>query len=505
MTKAIAVRREGDAFQARLFWRKAVCLLDPVSPVVRVGFESGPKGFDDLWVEYMTDRGPADQHGKPIQREHVQCKWHVSINDYGYTDLVKPEFINATSHSFLRRARDAQTRHAADGIGARFKLVTNWRIGQSDPLRSLIYQRSRTLRLDDLFGSKTGASATGKIRKLWREHLSIDDDQLRLLARTLAFETDSTSLDTHRELLDIFLENRGLRRIPVHESSFIYDDLPFQWLSQGRLEFDRQTFRQTCIREGLFSDSVAKTFVAFGVKSFEHAFDRLEDRCTAVLNLIPHFNERAIRDQTEWTLSLYPQLKKFLLQAAQASQQIRLALDTHTTLAFAAGSILDIKSGRQVELEQRTLGRQIWHATDVARDSAWPQWTYELETLDAQQNDVAVAVSLTHDIATDVKAFIVKSLPQVGRLLIARPLSGPGARAVACGQHAFDLAEALAQRVNQERSQAKPPVHLFVAGPNAFTFFMGQRQASIGKVTLYEYDFEGKSSGTYAASLTLPI
>ena len=52
MTQAVAVRRDGDTFQARLFWLHAARLLDPESPVVRVGFETGPKGFDDIWVEY---------------------------------------------------------------------------------------------------------------------------------------------------------------------------------------------------------------------------------------------------------------------------------------------------------------------------------------------------------------------------------------------------------------------------------------------------------------------
>ncbi len=504
MTRAVAVRREGDAFQARIFWRKAACLLDPASPIIRVGFESGPKGFDDLWVEYATDRGPSDQYGQPIRREHMQCKWHVSINDYGYSDLVKPEFISASSYSFLQRARGAQTLHAADGAGVRFKLVTNWRIGQADPLRPLIYQRSKTLRLEDLFGTKTDASATGAVRKLWREHLGIDDDELRLLARTLAFDTDSTSLDAHREDLDVVFENRGLRRIPIHESSFIYDDLPFQWLSQGRLEFDRKTFRDACAREGLFSEQ-AKTSVLFGVKSFEHSFDRLEDRCTAVLDLIPHFNERAIREQAEWASTLYPQLRSFLLQAARNNECLRLALDTHITLAFAAGAVLDIKSGRKVELEQRTIGRQIWHPTDVTHDPEWPSWAYELLVCNIQHQDIAVAVSLTHDVAPAVKAFLAKSLPQVGRLLIARPSTGPSARSVICGQHAFFLAETLAQRINHECLEGRPKVHLFLAGPNAFTFFLGQRRPGLGNVTLYEYDFEGRDGGSYQASISLPL
>ena len=58
------MRRDGDTFQARLFWLKAARLLDPESPIVRVGFESGPKGYDDIWVEYDPRRGLNDQHGR---------------------------------------------------------------------------------------------------------------------------------------------------------------------------------------------------------------------------------------------------------------------------------------------------------------------------------------------------------------------------------------------------------------------------------------------------------
>ena len=147
MTQAVAVRRDGDAFQARIFWRKAACLLDPKSPVEQVGFESGPKGFDDVWVAYAAERAPSDHEGQPILREHIQCKWHVSVNDFGHADLVEPEWINANKFSLLQRALAAQVAHAPDGIGARFKLLTNWRIAQSDPLRGYINQKSKTLRL----------------------------------------------------------------------------------------------------------------------------------------------------------------------------------------------------------------------------------------------------------------------------------------------------------------------------------------------------------------------
>lgn len=504
MTQAVAVRRDGDAFQARIFWRKAVCLLDPTSPVTVVGFESGPKGFDDVWVAYAADRAPGDHEGRPILREHIQCKWHVSINDFGYADLIDPEWINANKFSLLQRAHAAQVVHAPGGIGARFKLLTNWRIGQADPLRSYIHPKSKTLRLKDLFDGTTDRSTAGKLRKLWREHLNIDDKELMLLARTLSLDTDFTSLDDHRDNLDLLFENRGLRRIPVSESSFVYDDVPFQWLAQGRLEFDRQTFREACKREGLLAGD-GHAHLVFGVKSFEHSFDRLEDRCTVVLDLISHFDERAVRDQADWTQTLYPKLKEFLQTAARDNQHLRLILDAHITLAFAAGSVLNIKSGRNVEIEQRTLHRNVWHSSDMPCDPSWPGWEFTLETLNESEGDMAVAVCLTHDVVLAVKSHLETSSPAVSSLLIARPTCGVGARSIVCGQHAFDLAEALALQINQKRQANRSPLHLFIAAPNAFTFFFGQRQPSLGKATLYEYDFEGTNGGGYRPSLSLPM
>lgn len=506
MTQAVAVRREGDSFQARTFWRQALNLLDSRSPVLKVGFEVGPKGFDDVWVSYLPERAPKDAHGKPILREHTQCKWHVTINDFGYADVVEPDWINASTVSLLQRARNAQEIHAKTGEGVLFKLLTNWRVAQVDPLRLLINQRSKTLRLDKLFDGSTDRSAAGRVRKLWRDHLSIDDDELRLLTRALAFHTDMTSLEEHRQLLDPLLELRGLRRVHPSESSFIYDDIAFQWLAQGRLEFDRAEFRDACRREGLFEKDSSSPEV-FGVKSFEHAFDRLENRCTVVLDLIPHFNERTIRDQHDWARDIYPRLKEFLISAGKDKDTLRLVLDAHVTLAYATGSVLNIKSGRNIALEQRTGATKIWRVGDTQSDPSWPKWEFAEEAIDqasGSATELAVVVSLTHDALDSVRAHVMNTTPAVGKLLVAQPSGGAGARSVVCGQHAFELAEALVRQIVASRSGVVP-VHLFIAAPNAFTFFLGQRQPGLGKTTLYEFDFEGANGGGYRPSITLPI
>jgi hypothetical protein len=159
MTRAVVARKHGDDFQARLFWLHAALLLNPKGPVIRVGYETGPKAFDDVLVEYDPARAPQDHHGQPVLRDHFQCKWHVKPGEFTYADLTDPAFINATSQSFLQRARNAQVQYAPHGTGARFKLVTNWRLVVDDPLVKLIKMQWHALDLGALFDGTTDASA----------------------------------------------------------------------------------------------------------------------------------------------------------------------------------------------------------------------------------------------------------------------------------------------------------------------------------------------------------
>lgn len=506
MTQAIAVRRDGDTYQARQFWLRAARLLDPKSPVRRVGFESGPKSFDDIWVEYAPGHEPSDQAGIPLKREHLQCKWHISPGTYGFADLVEPEFINANARSLLQRARDAQLKNAPHGQGARFKLITNWQLDRADALGPIISNRSGSVRLDRLYGSKTDNSKEGSIRKTWREHLEIDEDELRLLANTLAFAHTSETLDDLRERLDDVFGVVGLRRIPLKQSAHAYDDVVFQWMAQGRLEFGRESFRAACVREDLLCESPDRPHV-YGVKSFEHAFDRLEDRCDDVLDLVPVFDERYIRDDDDWEVELYPRLQAFLRSAAKDQPRLRLALDAHTSLSFAAGSVLNIKSGRDVELEQRTHGRRIWCADDVAADPQWPTLTETVVELDTSASDLAVALCITHDIAEDVERYVEAQHTSIGKMLILRASCGPGAQVVASGHHAFDLAQSAKEAVRRAKPDPSQGgiTHVFIAAPNALTFFLGQQQSALGPVRLYEFDFDGTRGGSYNPSLTLPI
>jgi hypothetical protein len=508
MTQAVNARRDGDAFQARIFWLKAAKLLDEQGNIVRVGFESGPRGFDDVWVEYDPRKAPLDQYGQPLAVERLQCKWHAGLGAYTHIDLTRPEYINATSTSLLQRAYGAFQVDRSAGARSRIKLVTNHRVDPADTLHSLIRTRSHTLKVDDLFAGKTDRSATGKIRKLWREHLDIDDDELRGLCVALGFSQIFDSLEDLRERLDEAFLAYGLRRVESPGSATIFDDTIFQWAGQGRLDFDRTSFRDACQREGLLASQIKRS-VVFGVKSFEHAFDRLEDRCEKVLNLVSEFDDRFIRDPAAWRSTLQPALSQFLGQTAGAKEsRLRLALDTHATLAFAAGAILNTKSGRLIEIEQRTPNRKVWAPDDVARSDDWPGWELTSHELDPRGTGIAVAVGLTHDVEPKTREYVSVHIQRLRKLLVFRPRGGPSQQAVLCGAHANWLAEDLVARTKAEREAqhkaSEDRVHLFIAGPNSFTFYLGRHVQSLMPVTLYEFDFDSQRNKSYQPSLSFP-
>lgn len=504
MATANVARRDGDDFQARLFWLKASSLLDPKSPIIKVVYENGPKGFDDICVEYDPASAPLDHHGVPVFRRHTQCKWHTTAGVFGHDDLPLPAFINASSHSLLQRSYDAQLKYAPQGTGSQFELVTNWRLRADDPLIELIRKQADAIDLARLFDRTTDASRMGKVRKLWRDHLGIDEEALRLVTRTMMIVERPESLESLRERLDDRFAAVGMRRVPSGETAFIYDDLISKLLAQGRIEFDRNSFRILCDRERLMDPSgKPKEMLTIGVRSFVHPIDNLDERCPRIVDFLPHFDGRYIRDEADWQSNVLPTLTGFLRAAAREAEDLRVMLDAHASLAFAAGGVLNVKSGKRIEIEQRMGGHRFWSAEDAAVDATWPKFSFEEEVHDSQKSDLAVAIGLTHDVSQEVRAFVFAQRPEIGRTLHCRPEGGNSQISVRCGRHAWMLAESVVQQIRQMRDAGPVRVHIFIAGPNGFTFFLGQQQQAIGPVALYEWDFEGLCGRTYMPSLTI--
>lgn len=511
MSNAVLARQQGDDYQARCFWLEAARLFATCHKVERVGFELNThKAFDDVVVSYAVP--VPDGRGGEITRDFLQVKFHVVNGDALTWDaLHTPEDFGGTSVSILQRLHAAVTTCAADGVLARFYIVTPWAISSSDPLGKFVSNVGGEIRLDKLFDGTTDRSQMGKIRKEWRTHLGLGtNDELKTVLSPLRFRTNHGTLDQLRERMNRELAACGFRALDANAQANPYDDLIRKLHGVGRSEFTRDELRVACEGDGLWVGCEPKPRGGkpIGVRSFMRRAEHLEDVTEELLCLAPHFDYRTLRPGRDWASGVAAEVSAFLNRVTTPGGDYLLHLDAHGTIAFLCGHCLDTKSGARVSLVQKRAGGvTVWEQTATSTTSLAPSLQTEELVTGTAGPQLAVAVSLTHDVKEDVSHYVKASLPPVGRLIHCHTAAGPGQLSVRDGAHAFALAEEVARIVRGARSASSAglPVHLFLSAPNGVQFYLGQLARMLGPVTLYEFDPEAGALGAYKPSVSLPL
>ncbi|MFY9820901.1 MAG: SAVED domain-containing protein [Thermoanaerobaculia bacterium] len=235
----------------------------------------------------------------------------------------------------------------------------------------------------------------------------------------------------------------------------------------------------------------------------------LEAESDQILDLRPFFTgkgNRFIKDPALWQSEIFPRLRDFLASAGASRRPLHLNLAAHSSLAFAAGYVLNAKSGLDITLRQRIkTGIQEWPVAAVAPDKEILFKKRRDLPGDAGARDVAVAVSITRAVLADVQVYLQTSQLAVRRTMQAELAPGPSQTGVRDGLHALRLAEVLASKLGARTTQERFGVlHLFAAAPNALLFFLGQLTHGLGRIQLYEHDFESGLPGAYIPSILLP-
>lgn len=267
---------------------------------------------------------------------------------------------------------------------------------------------------------------------------------------------------------------------------------------------DRKTFDEELEKRILIvADKYFPKRISIAINSFTRGAVILED-ATKCLSLIDKFEGRYIKDGYDWNNDIYEMIKDFLLTNTNNNHAYQIFLDTHASLAFAAGQVLDSKSGINVFPIQKsaTNGTELW---DVKLSSKrnYSNWDISHEMFDENQFDSALILNVTHPIYNDVVEYIKEKNLSIGRIINCTP-SEVGATnfSIEDGNHAAVLANsiynAIAQRTTVER---RATLHIFASAPNAFMFFLGQNSRGFGKCVLYEYDYEQRDSCSYSKSI----
>ena len=253
-----------------------------------------------------------------------------------------------------------------------------------------------------------------------------------------------------------------------------------------------------------------------GVRSFRGFGDDLEDHTDHLLDLCEHFDPesrdgRFIRDPAWWQERIFPAVRDFLYPFRLERRRILLDLAAHVSVVFAAGWVLEAKSGLEIGIRQRTQGRPLeWWPNDGRLPGEGEALWQPLDDVELAEGkaDRALAVAISNpEVVTHASEFIGRSDGlEIGRILDLRIAPEPGQRAVKGGEHALLLAQGLVPRIRERRpAERNGALHLFMSGPNAFAFYLGQLSHSFGRVVLYEHAFgiPGAESA-YQRSIELP-
>jgi hypothetical protein len=274
---------------------------------------------------------------------------------------------------------------------------------------------------------------------------------------------------------------------------------------------DRTEPRESAIRAANSgADGLRRHPVLVGVRSFTRRAEDMDDEMDKLLRLEAHFEGRHIKAPELWREAVYPELETFLERNLNGHDRYLLHLNTHTSIAFACGFLLDPKSGVDVVPVQRTSGRREWSPeldlSEVRSDLPEELWKLCRVPLNEGGRDLVAAVSVTHDILEDVEAYARKRIPTASRILHFKVVPKVGWHSVRDGAHALFLAEELLARVREARTpdERTGTLHLFAAAPAGLVFFAGRLSRGLGRCALYEFDFEGDALGAYELSLMLP-
>ena len=504
MPNPIAPRLNGDDYQARHFWFHALEMLDPLSGVASVGYEwKEAKSFDDVTVVFDPPRGQA--HRRPLARHFRQVKWQASrAIRFGYADLADPAFIGAASISLLERLRDAY--RPSDPV-TRFSLVTTARIADGDPLADLVSTEDGVLRLDKLRDGKTSRSRMGFVRECWRECMSLaNDEELFAILETFAILDGQPDMEAMQDAVTTKARSVGIQ-IPLTKTSasdFRFDSLARQLIKRNITSFNRAELVQFLADEGI---QIAPTLgtgspaVQIAVLSFERLARDLSRVSTEnMLSLLDMFEGRYLKTETTWKEAT-DKVAGFLTDRAGSLGNVRLILDAHASLAFAAGRVLHLKSGVRLELVQNgRKGSEIWHATDGSHINA-PCFQTSIEHL-GEGSRLALAVGVARSTTNAVKRYLKSASLPVSNLLVCELPAGPDQSGVRGGEHAAVLSDQIAALVRNMCSTGEiKAVDLFVAAPNAFSFYLGQQAQAIGPHQMYEFDFDGSRGSSYTPSV----
>jgi len=259
-----------------------------------------------------------------------------------------------------------------------------------------------------------------------------------------------------------------------------------------------------CRHEGLVqSNPVHRSEKTIGVRSFMRFAENIGIETDGFVCVSDQFDGRHARFDSSWiqaTLSIKEFIESNLHELS--STEHKILLDCHSSLALLAGYLITSRApvypaGPRPEL-------QFYKPTMLKFRHENNPWKVQLIPINDDAPNLAVAISVTHQVNRHVLEYINQVRNDVNNLLLLEPLAGTGSSSVTDANQALTMSHSLTQIVRKHQNNHQRTL-LFISAPNFLSYFIGQQCHALGNLTLFEYDFDGPEPRTYCESISIPI
>lgn len=500
MANSVAAIYLGLEYQATLAWIYICDMLSDFTCIEKILFEATDiKTFDDIVACYSLSKPrKSKETNRTICFDYYQIKYHTTFDGaISFSALMDPAFIGAKTDSILQKLTKAVRKLGKDAIKYRFTISMPWIIDPDDLLSVVLSTKDNEIVIDRLFDGTTNKSKKGKLRQELMQHMGISTETE--LAEVLSVFRIQSRAWTEQDLVD----NLNYRLSCLHLQTINglvnpYSQLIQQWRTRGIIEITPSFVWNACKEEGLIVSVPSSARIPIGIRSFSRGTGNMQDETETMLCLLSDFEGRFPKAGREWNKDIRAKIEDYVTNRLIHDKSYVLYLDTHYTIAFAAGRALDSKSGIDIVPVQKSLsrGREIWTNT-TTKGVQYEGWTINVIPNDESDvnGDIVVIFSVTLPIYNETVDYVLQQELPFSKTIHFTLSSGTHYQSIVDGAHARQLAQAVSKKLFEEtRIQKNAVLHLFMAMPISLSFFLGQVSRSWGHCVLYEYDFEDTRS-----------
>ncbi len=469
MANQVAAIISGIDYQHLYSWFQALDLMIPRKQVARVRVEDeDAASADDVTVRHAAESSAADRF--------YQIKYHMNQGGHYSTATLIQHKSNETS--LLKKLFKTWLKIHAEQPTRPFEiyLVSNWGWDSADKLKGCIGGANNSL--TEEFFTATDRMDIGTLRKKWQTELGASAAEFEGFMRSLRFRVGFDCWDEMMQRVAERMDSLRLRSDPT--SLLVASGIVRDWIKAGPQDLTRDVLEEAIQKHQLFLPPDEEPSVHVYLMTIKD--QRYDIEPEYVLDWRDYFvgpeqkRGHQLKDPADWNRTLLPALEglEAKVNTETDCRLIRARGQARLSPWLAFGYVFCQVNRYTIEVDQ--FGK-LWRTdAEASPDFALTSNTPDGEVLDGEGATVAVGISVTGDLADDVRKDLEGRTERVASLLLIRPerelgrecLRGAG-DAVALAVGVKKLSQAFVKRWKATK------LLLYYYGPLAGAAFIGHQ------------------------------